>query len=72
MVCFFPRDGGGVIHVVSVDRRALPAEIRPAEMQPAVAGEWNTTGWTEGNRVYLAFSQRAPADLARLAPPMSL
>jgi len=72
LVCFLPKDGGAIIHVVSVERRALPAQLRPDEMQPVLAGEWNTTGWIAGERVYLALSQRTTADLVRLAPSMAM
>lgn len=67
LVCFVARGTGDVIHIVSVDRKALPADAPvPALAGPqfARAGEWNTAMWSGSGRVYVALTTGAPEVLA--------
>ncbi len=75
LVCFLAKDEGGVIHIVSVDRAALPAgdlAVPASAPQFARAGEWNTALWTQGGRQYVALSTLSPAGLARYLRPAAL
>jgi hypothetical protein len=75
IVCFLAKDEGEIIHVVSVDRSALPASDIPvlAEApQFARAGEWNTALWSQGARQYVTFTTLNREGLARYLKPAAL
>lgn len=59
LVCFAARGTGDVIHIVSVDRKELPAELPVPDLaapQYARTGEWNTALWSQEGRVYVALT----------------
>ncbi len=75
LVCFIAKDDGQVIHIVSVDRSALPdAERTAPEQAPIFAqvGPWNTAAWSHGTRRYVALSTTAPETLAGYVRPQRL
>jgi hypothetical protein len=75
LVCFVTKAEGEVIHVVSVDRAALPATEIPVPAgapQFARAGEWNTALWTQGPRLYVALTTMNTEGLARYVKPAVL
>jgi hypothetical protein len=75
IVCFLAKDEGEIIHIVSVDRSALPATEIPVPAtapQFARAGEWNTAMWSQGNRQYVAFTTLNREGLARYVKPAAL
>ena len=69
LVCFVPRGGGTVVHLVSVDRSELPADatddLKVDGLQFARAGQWNSASWEAGSRVYSAYTQASPELLAQ-------
>lgn len=75
LVCFVAKDDDQVIHVVSVDRSALPdAERTAPEQAPVFAqvGRWNTAVWSHGSRRYVALSTMSSETLARNVRPRRL
>ena len=75
LVCFIAKDDGQVIHIVSVDRSALPDAERIAPEQPPIfaqIGRWNTAVWSHGPRRYVALSTTASETLARYLLPQRL
>ncbi|MEO8371185.1 MAG: hypothetical protein ABI806_18520, partial [Candidatus Solibacter sp.] len=67
MVDFVAGPDGEAIHLVSVDRRALPApsvgglavgETRTGRLPP-----WNTAMWNDGRRIYVALTSASPEQL---------
>lgn len=67
LVCFVARGTGDVIHIVSVDRKELPAEVPVPDLaapQFARTGDWNTALWSQEGRVYVALTAGASRVLA--------
>ena len=72
LVCFIARDEGQIIHIVSVDRSALPDAAKSASddaPQFAPAGAWNTAVWSRGSRRYVALTTADTQTLARYVRP---
>lgn len=74
LVCFVPEGQGQVVHIISVDRSALPTDgsASPDQRQLAKAGEWNTATWNQGDRSYVALTQLAPETLSQILAVKSL
>jgi hypothetical protein len=74
LICFSSGEDGQLIHLVSVDRAALPeaSPMTPGSAEPARAGEWNTLTWSSGGRVYVALSTMEPDRLLREVGPIQL
>lgn len=75
LVCFLAKAEGEVIHVVSVERSALPPAERAVPVdapQFARAGEWNTAMWSQGGRHYVALTTLNREGLARYLKPVAL
>ena len=74
LVCFVPEGKGQVVHIISVDRSALPTDgsTSPEQRQLAKAGEWNTATWHQDGRSYVALTQLAPETLSQILAVKSL
>lgn len=74
LVCFVPEGQAQVVHIISVDRSALPTDgsTSPDQRQLAKAGEWSTATWHQGGRSYVALTQLAPETLSQILDVKSL
>ena len=74
LVCFVPEGQSQVVHIISVDRSALPTDgtASPGQPQLAKAGEWNTASWHQGARSYVALTQLTPETLSHIVAVKSL
>lgn len=64
LVCFQPKEAGGVVHVVSVPVSSLP-EFTSELPQYGSAGSWNSAMWRARDRIYVALTTADRASLMK-------